>query len=184
MISDIDEIHKIKGIMKEIMEELRLNNIPFNESIEIGIMIETPSSAIMADLLAKEVNFFSIGTNDLTQYTLAVDRTNDKVAKLYNQLSPAVLRLIKMTIDAAHSEGKWVGICGELAGNPLAVPILVGLGIDELSMAPNFIPKIKSIIRLLNYAEVKKIANETLSLSTAKEVEEFIKKSLNFLKSL
>jgi phosphotransferase system enzyme I (PtsI) len=182
MIIDVEEIRMVKVILREIMEDLRLNNIPFNERMEVGIMIETPSAAIMADLLAKEVDFFSIGTNDLTQYTLAVDRTNSKVAKLYNQLSPAILRLIKMTVNAAHSEGKWVGICGELAGNPLAVPILVGLDINELSMAPNFIPKIKNIIRLLNYNEARKIANEVLSLSTAKEVEELIKKSLNFLR--
>lgn len=182
MITDIDEIRKIKTILKGIMEELKLNHIPFNEKIEVGIMVEIPSTAIMADLLAKEVDFFSIGTNDLTQYTLAIDRTNDKVARFYDQLSPAILRLIKMTVNAAHSKGKRVGVCGELAGNPLAVPVLVGLDVDELSMVPKSIPKVKSIIRLLNYSDAKEIANKALSLGTGKEVEELIKTSLNSLK--
>jgi len=133
-------------------------------------MVEVPSAALLADRLAKHVDFFSIGTNDLTQYTLAVDRTNRKVSHLANPLNPAVLRLIKLTIDSAHAEGKWVGLCGELAGEPMAAPILVGFGLDEFSMSPVSVPLIKQVMQKLHRNECAKFAETVLQLSTQQEV--------------
>ncbi len=139
MISSVEEFLKAKGIVKECMAELEAEKKPFNEKVQIGIMIEIPSAALLAEELAKEADFFSIGTNDLTQYTLAVDRMNKNVSYLYNPMHPAVLHLIKITIEAAHKEGKWCGICGEMAGDPNAIPILLGYGMDEFSMSASMI---------------------------------------------
>jgi len=147
MISTLEEVKTAKNILNEAKEELRSRGAPFKEDVEVGIMIETPSTALMADALAKEVNFFSTGTNDLTQYTLAVDRTNQKISRLYDALHPSVLRLINKTVKAAHKKGKWVGICGELASDPEAVPILIGLDLDELSVNSPSIPNVKKLIR-------------------------------------
>jgi phosphotransferase system enzyme I (PtsI) len=148
--------------------------MPFDENIEVGIMVEIPSVALMADLLAPEVDFFSIGSNDLTQYTLAVDRGNENVANLFEHLHPSVLRLIRKVVDEAHKHHIWVGVCGEMAGDPVAVPVLLGFGVDELSTNPGDILKVKDIIRSLTMEEAKEIAAEALLLSTAKQVRSFL----------
>ncbi|MGC9113003.1 phosphoenolpyruvate--protein phosphotransferase [Acidilobus sp.] len=163
MVTDVNEVIRAKKIISEVEEELDKKNIKYGK-VDIGIMVEVPSAALMADVLADEVDFFSIGTNDLTQYTLAVDRTNQKVSKLYNDAHPAVMRLIKMTIDYAHKKGKWVGICGELAGNSKVTDILVGLGVDELSMIPSYIPEVKKRIVSIKYSESIKKAEKYMLL--------------------
>jgi phosphoenolpyruvate--protein phosphotransferase (EC 2.7.3.9) len=147
MISSVEEVLSAKRILKEVSEELNDNEIAYDKELEVGIMVEIPAAAIISDLLAAEVDFFSIGTNDLIQYTTAVDRMNEKVAHLYNPNNPAVLRLVKMVIENAHAHGKWVGMCGEMAGDPEFIPALIDMGIDELSMAPSSILKARSIIR-------------------------------------
>lgn len=149
---------------------LEASGANYARKVEIGIMVEVPSAALMADVLAKTVDFFSIGTNDLAQYTLAADRTNAGVSKLANALHPSVLQLIRMVIEAAHAQGKWVGLCGELAGNPLATPVLLGLGLDEFSMTPKAIPMVKQTIRHFSASEVRNIAERALALSSATEV--------------
>jgi phosphotransferase system enzyme I (PtsI) len=163
MVTDVSEVIKAKEIINEIKEKLERKKIKFN-NIDIGIMVEVPSAAIMADIFSNEVDFFSLGTNDLTQYTLAVDRTNQKVSKLYNDTHPSIMRLIKMTVDYAHKKGKWVGICGELAGNSKVTNILVGLGVDELSMNPSYIPEIKKNIVSLKYSDSIKEAEKYMGL--------------------
>jgi phosphotransferase system enzyme I (PtsI) len=144
-------------------------------------MIEVPSAALIADILAEKVDFFSIGTNDLIQYALAVDRVNEKIAYLYEPTHPAVLRLIRNIIDAGHSKGIWVGMCGEMAGEPRFAPLLLGLGLDEFSVPTTSILKIKKIIRSVIYDDTKELADEALRLSTAKEVEELVAKKYSNL---
>ncbi len=170
MVSGLSEIRAAKAVMEKAKAELKAEGKPYTEDVQFGIMIEVPSAALMADRLAKEVDFFSIGTNDLTQYTTAVDRTNSKVAHLANPLNPAVLTLIKRTIDCAHVEGKWVGLCGELAGEPLAAPILLGLGLDEFSMSPARVPLIKRVMKSLRKADCVPFADEVLTFNDAEEV--------------
>lgn len=171
MIISVEEIRALKAAIEEYKAELRAEGLAFDESIEIGVMVETPAAAAIAHHLAKEVSFFSIGTNDLTQYTLAVDRGNEMISHLYNPLSPAVLTVIKQVIDASHAEGKWTGMCGELAGDERATLLLLGMGLDEFSMSGISIPKVKKVIRNSNFAEVKAMAEEALSLPTAAEIE-------------
>lgn len=142
-------------------------------------MVEIPAAAVYADELAKYVDFFSIGTNDLIQYTCAVDRMNQKISYLYNQFNPAVLRLIKMVIDAAHKEGKWVGMCGESAGDPLMIPILLGMGLDEFSMSPISILPARKFITSVNYEDMKTFANEVLSMGTAEEIKAHVQNTFN-----
>ena len=179
MISSIEELRAAKSILQEVKNELLKENKAFNENLEVGIMIEIPAAAIISDLLAKEVDFFSIGTNDLIQYTTAVDRMNEKISHLYNPFHPALLRLIKMVIDNAHKENKWVGMCGEVAGDPKLIPLLIGMGLDEFSMSPISILKARWIIKNISYKNMKNLAEQAVNLPTAKDVEEFIEKNIN-----
>ncbi len=174
MISCVEELKQAKAILSEVKKELSRRRIKFDKKIKVGAMIEVPSAAIASDLLAKEVDFFSIGTNDLVQYTLAVDRANEKVAYLYRPTHLAILRLIKMTIENAHKNGVWVGMCGEMAGELPLVILLLGLGLDEFSAPPLVVPKIKYVIRNISFKEAKEIAEECLSLTSADEVERFL----------
>ena len=184
MVATVSEVRAARLVYDECKKELEKEGKPFAKNIEVGIMVEIPSAAISADQLAKEVDFFSIGTNDLSQYTMAADRTNPKVANLSNAFQPAVLRLIKEVIIAAHAEGKWVGMCGELAGEPVAAPILIGLGLDEFSMSPPFIPLLKQIIRNLNYEDMTKLADIALNLITPEEVNDFILEKVSFIREI
>ncbi|RBP07027.1 phosphoenolpyruvate--protein phosphotransferase [Rossellomorea aquimaris] len=177
MISNLQEFREAKAILEEEKEALLTNGTNVADHIEVGIMVEIPSTAVMADVFAKEVDFFSIGTNDLIQYTMAADRMNERVSYLYQPYNPAILRLVKMVIDAAHKEGKWAGMCGEMAGDEIAVPILLGLGLDEFSMSATSILKARSQIRQLNRAEMKELAEEALQLDTNDAVISAVKKA-------
>ena len=184
MIISVEEIRELKSVLETLKAELRAEGKAFDENIQVGVMVETPSAAVNAKFLAKEVDFFSIGTNDLTQYTLAVDRGNELISHLYNPMSPSVLGLIKQVIDASHAEGKWTGMCGELAGDERATLLLLGMGLDEFSMSAISVPRIKKLIRHVNYQEVKALAEEALQKPTATEIEQLIQaflaeKSLN-----
>ncbi|MFC0179716.1 phosphoenolpyruvate-protein phosphotransferase PtsI [Thorsellia kenyensis] len=176
MIISVEEIRQLKIEIERLKSELREANQAFDESIEIGVMIETPAAAMIAHHLAKEVDFFSIGTNDLTQYTLAVDRGNDMISHLYNPLSPSVLLLIKKVIDASHAEGKWTGMCGELAGDERATLLLLGMGLDEFSMSAISIPRIKKIIRNANFSKAQELAKEALEQPTAEGIISLVDK--------
>ncbi|MCC6145961.1 MAG: phosphoenolpyruvate--protein phosphotransferase [Anaerolineaceae bacterium] len=174
MISSISEIKRARTIFDQAIEDLKIEQKPFTNKIQFGIMVEIPSAAIQAYEMADFVDFFSIGTNDLTQYGLAVDRTNERIAHLASPFHPAILRLIKMTIDGAHAKGKWVGLCGEMAGDPLATTVLLGLGLDEFSMSANSIPQIKENIRRLDQKACQTVAETALNLSDAKDVIDFL----------
>lgn len=174
MISNVKEIREIKRILEGIKKELRDQKIPFNENIEIGIMVEVPAVAIHSDIFAKEADFFSIGTNDLIQYTLAADRGNQDISYLYSQYHPAVLKLIKMTIENGHKEGIKVGMCGEAASDEKLIPILLAMGLDEFSMCPSSMLKARWIINKTSKTEVAAMLDAILSLATAEEVEKFI----------
>ena len=174
MISSIEELRKSKEIIEEVKQELKTKNIKFNENIEVGIMVEIPASAVMADEFAKECDFFSIGTNDLIQYTIAVERGNEKVADLYSHYNPAVIRLIKSAIDGAHKNGILCGMCGEAAGDVKFIPLLVGLGLDEFSMNANKILKARKLIIDLNFEECKELANKVLKLESTEEVKRIL----------
>jgi phosphotransferase system enzyme I (PtsI) len=172
MISCVEEVQEAKEFMDEIKEELAGLKIDHNTHIETGIMIETPSAALMAEKLAKIVDFFSIGTNDLVQYTMAIDRSNEKVAYLYHPANPAILELIKRVVDAARRNNIWVSLCGQMAGNPKYTPLLVGMGIHELSMSPISLGAVRRIIRKLTMHEAEKAVEEALKCSTADEALE------------
>lgn len=179
MVASLEEIRRAKLLLNEAKKELIAQKIPFDDHLEVGIMIEIPSAALKADALAKECNFFSIGSNDLTQYTLAVDRTNERVAKLYDHMHPAVLKLIKETVDAGHRHNIWVGVCGEFAADPLGIVTLVGLGIDELSMTPASVPLAKEIIRTLDTTKAQAIAQKVIEFNTPLEVTRYLQKEIN-----
>lgn len=174
MISSIEELRKSKEIIEEVKQELKEKNIKFNENIEVGIMIEIPSSAVMADEFAKECDFFSIGTNDLIQYTIAVERGNEKLANLYSHFNPALIRLIKSAIDGAHKNGILCGMCGEAAGDVKFIPLLVGLGLDEFSMNANKILKARKLITDLSFEECKELTNKVLELESTEGVKRIL----------
>ena len=173
MISGVEEIRQANAILEEVKSDLKKRKIPFDRNIEVGAMIEIPSAALTSDILAKEVDFFSIGTNDLIQYALAVDRVNEKIAYLYEPAHPAVLRLIRDVIHNGHKNGIWVGMCGEMAGDPALVLILLGMGLDEFSTSPILLPEIKKIIRAFTLKEAKKMAEKALTFGTGKEIAQF-----------
>ena len=179
MISSIDELREAKGVLEECKKELDNENIEYDKNIQVGIMIEIPSAALIADKLAKECDFFSIGTNDLIQYTVAVERGNEKISKLYTKYHPAVIQLIKKAIDGAHSANIICGMCGEAAGDPTFIPLLVGLGLDEFSMNSNSILRARKTINNLNAEECKKLSEEIINMSSAKEVEKRLKEFMN-----
>jgi phosphoenolpyruvate-protein phosphotransferase (PTS system enzyme I) len=170
MISGLEELRRAKAVLGECKDELRRSGIPFGEEIEVGAMIEIPSAAICANALAPEVDFFSIGTNDLIQYTLAVDRVNEKLAHLYEPTHPAILRLLKMIAEAAHANHIWVGVCGEMAGDVALIPLLLGLGMDELSAGATLVPRVKRAVQSLAIPECRELVEETLKLNTASEI--------------
>ncbi len=175
MVAVASEIRQARAVLRECMDELERESLPYHHTPQVGIMVEVPSAALCADQLANEVDFFSIGTNDLTQYTLAVDRTNSDLSYLVSALQPAVLRLIQRVIEAGHAAGIWVGMCGEMAGEPLAIPILIGMGLDEFSMNPPAIPRAKEIIRRWETGAARALAERAVRCETPEEVVELVK---------
>lgn len=178
MIASVEEVKQANAMLDECKEELIADGKEFNKDIKVGIMIEVPAAAVISPILAKYVDFFSIGTNDLCQYTLAVDRMNEAIGSLYQPLHPGVLRLIKHVIDASHEHGKFTGMCGELASDPVATMILLGLGLDEFSMTASSIPIIKNILRSVSKAECEEVANKALTMDTAEEITGYAKSVL------
>ncbi len=170
MISGLDELEQANALLGECREQLRAEGVPFDEAMEVGAMIEIPSAALCADALAQRVDFFSLGTNDLIQYTLAVDRLNERIAHLYQPTHPAIVRLIKATVDAAARRGIWVGVCGEMAGDPCLVPLLLGFGVQELSVAPPLVPPVKFLIRRLKMEEARGLAEFALNCESSAEI--------------
>jgi len=176
MLATYDELLTSKRMIEEAIQCLENEDKEYNRNVELGVMIEVPSLAVMADVIAKEVDFFSIGTNDLIQYSMAVDRGNREVAHLYNPLHPAILRTLKFVSDAAKKEGIKLFMCGEMAGDPFSLPVLLGLGLDELSMNPQSIPVLKTLIRSISMADAKKFMQKVLQQTTSKAVTELIRK--------
>jgi len=176
MITVMDEVRTAKGICEEVKADLRAERYQIGDNVEIGIMVETPSAVAIADKLAREVDFFSIGTNDLIQYTLAVDRGNSRISYLYNSLHPSILRLLRDTVIAGHKNGIWVGICGEMPGDVYGALVLIGLGLDEFSASSYLIPEIKKIIRSVTYDETRLLVRKALNMSTADEVKQHLDK--------
>ncbi|WP_018248234.1 phosphoenolpyruvate--protein phosphotransferase [Orenia marismortui] len=174
MISALEQLRAANEILEEVKDDLRSENVEFDENLEVGMMIEVPAAAMIADILAKETDFFSIGTNDLIQYTTATDRMNENISHLYQPFHPALLRLIKRVVEAAHAEGNWAGMCGEMAGDKRLTPYLLGIGLDEFSMSGISIPEVKDNIRNMTLEEAKEIAEKALTFSTAKEVEDYL----------
>lgn len=170
MISHVGEVIQANEILEQVKASLRQQQIPFDENIPVGAMIEVPSAALTAEMIAQEVDFFSIGSNDLIQYTMAVDRVNEKVANLYEPTNPAILRLIRNTVESAHNNNIWVGVCGEMAGDPLFAPLLVGMGVDELSMGASNLPRVKEVIRRMTYREAQELAAASLHATNGRDV--------------
>lgn len=179
MVATLDEFRAAKGCLMEAKQQLLSEGVAVNENIEVGIMIEIPAAALNAHNIAKEADFFSIGTNDLIQYTMAADRMNQKVSYLYQPYNPSILRLVKMAIDGAHSQNKWCGMCGEMAGEEMAVPVLLGLGLDEFSMSATSILQARKMVRQLSFEQMKNMAQACLECGTCDEVLEIIKKNIN-----
>ena len=178
MISGVAELRAANAILEDVKAELQRQGVAFDPEIQVGAMIEIPSAAMIADLLAREVDFFSVGTNDLIQYALAIDRINEQVAYLYEPLHPAVLRLLRSVVSAAHNEGIWISMCGEMAADPLYGLLLVGLGLDELSMTPGAIPLMKRIIRSVTYGQAAEVAQRVFGCATAQEVEGLLRQEM------
>ncbi len=174
MVSKVGEVRKAKEYLKQAKDDLKARDIPFDHRIKMGVMIEIPSAAVLAEEIAKETDFLSIGTNDLIQYLLAIDRGNNLVGSLYQEFNPAVIRTLKHIIEAGHKQDRWVGMCGEMAGNPIATVLLLGLGLDEFSVAPVVLPEIKKIIRSVKFKEAKRIADKVLTLPTEVEIKEYL----------
>ena len=180
MVSNLDELRSAKAIVQEEKDKLEDQGQTISDSLQIGIMIEIPAAAMLADQFAKEVDFFSVGTNDLIQYTMAADRLNERVSYLYQPYNPSILRLIHNVIQAAHKEGKWAGMCGEMAGDQLAVPLLLGMGLDEFSMSATSVLKTRSLISRLDSKEMAELANKALTECATQDevvklVEEYTK---------
>lgn len=178
MIATLEEFREAKKLLLEEKAQLQQEGTLVSDHIEVGIMVEIPSTAILADQFAKEVDFFSVGTNDLIQYTMAADRMNESVAYLYQPYHPAILRLVKMVIEAAHTQGKWAGMCGEMAGDSIAIPLLIGLGLDEFSMSAPSMLKARSQINQLTQVEMKQLAEKALSMQTSEQVKQYVKETL------
>ncbi|MGL5885141.1 MAG: putative PEP-binding protein, partial [Bombilactobacillus sp.] len=173
MIATLQEFRQAKGILQEEMAKLKAEGIAYDEQeLQVGIMIEIPAAAVLADQFAKEVDFFSIGTNDLIQYTMAADRGNEHVSYLYQPYNPSILRLIKNVIDAAHKEGKWVGMCGEAAGDSTMVPLLLGMGLDEYSMSATSILRVRSLMKHLDTQELQDLVEQATNVSLSNEENE------------
>ena len=182
MIGNVGEVRQAKAILKECMQELDAEGIDYDHDLETGITVEIPSAAITADIIADEVDFFSIGTNDLCQYTLAVDRMNQNVSYLYDPLHPAILRLVKNVITQSHNKpGKFTGMCGEMAGDPVAALILLGLGLDEFSMSASSIPQVKKIIRSVSFEQAKAVADKAMTMQTGAEIRQYVQDTLKEL---
>lgn len=178
MIATLEEFREAKQLLLEEKEQLQQEGTLVSDHIEVGIMVEIPSTAVLADQFAKEVDFFSVGTNDLIQYTMAADRMNESVAYLYQPYHPAILRLVKMVIDAAHANGKWAGMCGEMAGDSIAIPLLIGLGLDEFSMSAPSMLRARNQINQLTQMEMKQLAEKALSMQTSEQVKQYVKETL------
>jgi phosphoenolpyruvate-protein kinase (PTS system EI component) len=177
MIATLDELLAAKAALDRARLDAEARNQPVAARVQVGMMVEVPSAAVLADQFAREVDFFSIGTNDLTQYTLAADRTNERVVTLSDACQPAVLRLIHQVVEAGHRERRWVGVCGELAADVDAVPLLLGLGVDELSMAPQRIPPVKAIVRQWSYTRAQQLAHQALAVSSAGAVRALVRET-------
>ncbi len=178
MVSNLKEVRRARKLLDDAKHQLRKEGIPYDTRIKVGVMIEVPSAAVIAEDLAEEVDFLSIGTNDLIQYLLAVDRGNDVVSSLYQEFNPAVVRFLRRIIDRGKKKGVWVGMCGEMAGDPLATILLLGLGLDEFSVVPNMLPEIKKIIRSVKYSEAQKFAKKVLMLKTEDEIKDLLKSNM------
>ncbi|HJV44318.1 MAG TPA: phosphoenolpyruvate--protein phosphotransferase, partial [Bacillota bacterium] len=174
MIATLAELRRANKVLNDVKQELQQASIPYNQEVQVGIMIEVPAAALISDQLAKEADFFSIGTNDLIQYTMAADRMNERVSYLYDPYNPSLLRLIQMVITSAHKEGKWVGMCGEMAGEELAIPILLGLGLDEFSMGGSAILRARHLIKQLEFRKMIELANHVLTLSSGDEIKRYV----------
>jgi phosphoenolpyruvate-protein kinase (PTS system EI component) len=183
LIGHVEEVKTVRVLLRRYSEELRAEKRPVPETVVLGAMVEVPAAAMNAEHLAAEVDFFAIGTNDLTQYTLAVDRGNEQVANLFRPFHPAVLRLVSRVISVGDRFGIPVSLCGEMAADPLAVPVLVGLGLREFSMHPPALPVVRSLVRNLSLREARRIAQKALAMATAKEVEEYLLEQLSGLLS-
>ena len=178
MIATIQEFLDAKAIFEEEKAKLVSEGVAVADKIEVGMMVEIPASAVLADQFAKHADFFSIGTNDLIQYSMAADRMSEKVSYLYQPLNPSILRLVKMTIEGAHKNGKWVGMCGEMAGDAMAAPLLLGLGLDEFSMSATSILRARKIINGLSYEEMKELSAKAVECETEAQVSELVKNAL------
>ena len=181
MISDVTELSSVRNLISELSEELYAESVPHDENVGLGVMVETPSAALTSDILTENGDFVSIGTNDLTQYLHCADRINSEVSDYYRTLSPAVFRSIDLVVRNTVSNGKWAGVCGELAGLPMVIPILIGLGIEELSMTAQLMPEAISVIRHLNYEDCKKAASEVLQIKTEKEIKNFLSERFTYI---
>lgn len=179
MVATIEEVRRAKLYLEEAKKELRKNGEKFDEHLEVGVMVETPAAALLARQLSQECNFLSIGSNDLTQYTLAVDRGNERVARLFDHFHPAVLQLIKRTIDAGHEQGIWVGMCGEFGADPFGIVLLLGMGVDEISVAPGILPEAKGVIRAIDTGVAAEVVKAALELSTALEVDRLLEREVH-----